>query len=125
MMEFFQNLNIQDIWVALIGFISVNGMTIIGLIVAWAKGKIKHGMDLESVRAEARAEEKLVTNACLNALEKVQTQIKDMEVRINEALHIASEKEKEEIEKQSFKLSEAITAVKSKTIKLTDELNKL
>ena len=125
MTEFLQNLNLQDIWVALLGFISVNGMTIIGLIVAWAKGKIKHGMELEEVKNQAKTEERIVTEACLNALDKVGEKIRDLEIRINEALKVAAEAEKAEIEAQSIKLTEALNDAKNKAISLTDEINKL
>lgn len=125
MVEFFQNLNIQDLWVALMGFLSLNGATIIGLIVVWAKGKIKHGMELEQIKLEAKAEEKLVTDACLETLGKVEHQIQELELRINTALKAAEEAEKAEIEAQSIKLTEVLNEVKAKTVNLTDELNKL
>lgn len=125
MMEFFQNLNIQDLWVALVSFLSLNGMTIIGLIVAWAKGKIKHGMELEQIKAEAKAEEKVVIDVCNDTLNKVGDMIKGLELRINEAIKIAQDAEKAEIEAQSIKLSETLNEAKAKTISLTDEINKL
>lgn len=125
MMEFFQNLNIQDLWVALMSFLSLNGMTIIGLIIAWAKGKIKHTMQLEQIKAEAKAEEKAVTDACNETLNKVGDYIKELELRINEAIKVAQDAEKKEIEAQSIKLTETLNEAKAKSLSLTDELNKI
>lgn len=125
MTEFLTNINLQDLWVTLISFISLNGATIVGLIVAWSKGKIKNGMTLEQVKSEAKAEQKVVTDACLETLNKVEARIQELELRINEALKAAEEAEKREIEEQSIKLTETLNEAKAKTVSLTEELNKL
>ena len=125
METFLQNLNLQDLWVALVSFISLNGATIVGLIIAWAKGKIKHGMELERIKAEAKAEAEVATNAALETLNTVRSEIQALELRINDALKVAAEAEKAEIEAQSIKLTETLNDAKAKSVSLTEELEKL
>lgn len=125
MTEFLQNLNFQDLWIALIAFLSVNGMTILGLIVAWAKGKITHGMKLEEIKVSAQTERQYLIDSCNQTLNKVTESIKDLEVRLNEAIKAAKEAEVREIEAQSIKLTETLNEAKAKAVNLTEELDKL
>lgn len=112
MEAFLQNLTQSDIWIALVGFITTNFATIVGMIIYAVKQGLKRGTSQEEFQkkcAEYVAEAKDEAN---KAIEDAKKLLQELQISINDALKQKTEEEKAEIAAQSLKLTQTINEAK-------------
>lgn len=121
MVEFLQNLQNSDLFIAIISYLTVNAGTLIGLAIGFVKQKIKSNKLSEEYKAECEAYiEKMKDETCA-ILDKVYDKVQEIEVKFVDTLNAKELARKEEIEAQKLALTESIEASK-KEIKSLDNI---